>query len=348
MPGSRDANRVKGASDGLQNALNFVMTMKSVDDVQQVPTGQGYKAAGSGMVAPRVAVLRALMMPNGPERAIEHSNQALADRAMGSGRRPTMLVKRGIAYTLLGALEIARVDLAAAAEGAKANGRMDVVVLAEAEIALLDGRLGSWTTAATYAEDAVAVVRDIRLDHSALAAVVHVALAPVLLHHHRLDDAREEMKRVHLLSPLLDGGTPWLTVQVAIELARAHLALGETDAARAALGRVKAVVVKCPRLGSLIDDLRDVDDRLAAGSERVGGWAVKLTAAELRLLPYLATQLKFPEISSQLFITTHTVKSEAQHIYRKLNASSRTEAIERAVELGLLEPMLPLRTKLAG
>ena len=64
---------------------------------------------------------------------------------------------------------------------------------------------------------------------------------------------------------------------------------------------------------------------------------MSLTGAELRLLPFLATHLMFPEIASRLFISRNTVKTEAVSIYRKLGVSSRSEAIERAVEVGLLE-----------
>jgi LuxR family transcriptional regulator, maltose regulon positive regulatory protein len=53
--------------------------------------------------------------------------------------------------------------------------------------------------------------------------------------------------------------------------------------------------------------------------------------------PYLATHLTFPEIASRLFISRNTVKTQSVSIYRKLGAPSRSEAIERAVEVGLLE-----------
>ena len=76
---------------------------------------------------------------------------------------------------------------------------------------------------------------------------------------------------------------------------------------------------------------------MAATSGSDGAWAMSLTGAELRLLPYLATHLMFPEIASRLFISRNTVKTEAVSIYRKLGVSSRSEAIERAVEVGLLE-----------
>ena len=61
-----------------------------------------------------------------------------------------------------------------------------------------------------------------------------------------------------------------------------------------------------------------------------------LTKAELRLLPLLATHLTFPEIGDRLFISRHTVKTQAMAIYRKLGSSSRSEAVARAQETGLL------------
>jgi LuxR family maltose regulon positive regulatory protein len=51
----------------------------------------------------------------------------------------------------------------------------------------------------------------------------------------------------------------------------------------------------------------------------------------------LATHLSFPEIGAGLFLSPHTVKSQAMSIYRKLGASSRSQAVARSRELGLLE-----------
>jgi LuxR family maltose regulon positive regulatory protein len=61
-----------------------------------------------------------------------------------------------------------------------------------------------------------------------------------------------------------------------------------------------------------------------------------LTKAELRVLPLLATHMSFPEIGEQLFVSRHTIKSQATSIYRKLGSSTRSEAIARAHEIGLL------------
>jgi LuxR family transcriptional regulator, maltose regulon positive regulatory protein len=65
--------------------------------------------------------------------------------------------------------------------------------------------------------------------------------------------------------------------------------------------------------------------------------ASALTGAELRLLPLLSTHLSFPEIGEELFLSPNTIKSQSNSIYRKLGASSRSQAVTRARELGLLD-----------
>ena len=60
-----------------------------------------------------------------------------------------------------------------------------------------------------------------------------------------------------------------------------------------------------------------------------------LTAAELRVLKLLPTST-YPQIAAALFISRSTVKTHLQSVYHKLGVASRTEAIERAVDLRLL------------
>lgn len=71
------------------------------------------------------------------------------------------------------------------------------------------------------------------------------------------------------------------------------------------------------------------------------GWASSLTAAELRLLPLLSTHLTFRDIGERLYVSRNTVKTQAISIYRKLDVTSRGDAVARAVELGLVEPTGP-------
>ena len=57
----------------------------------------------------------------------------------------------------------------------------------------------------------------------------------------------------------------------------------------------------------------------------------------MRVLPMLATHLSFPAIGAEMFLSPHTVKSQAMSIYRKLGASSRHQAVTQARDLGLLD-----------
>ena len=58
-------------------------------------------------------------------------------------------------------------------------------------------------------------------------------------------------------------------------------------------------------------------------------------------MPFLSSHLSFREIGEQLFVSRNTVKTQAISIYRKLGVSSRSEAISRAADLGLVEPLAP-------
>ena len=92
-----------------------------------------------------------------------------------------------------------------------------------------------------------------------------------------------------------------------------------------------------PGLGNLTGEVRALRARLAADRSSSAAGASALTGAELRLLPMLATHLSFPEIAGELFLSRNTIKSQAISIYHKLGASSRSQAVARSRELGLLE-----------
>ena len=62
-----------------------------------------------------------------------------------------------------------------------------------------------------------------------------------------------------------------------------------------------------------------------------------LTTAELRVLRYLPTHLSFRQIGERLYLSRHTVKTEAISAYRKLGVNSRSDAVRQARELGILE-----------
>jgi LuxR family maltose regulon positive regulatory protein len=64
--------------------------------------------------------------------------------------------------------------------------------------------------------------------------------------------------------------------------------------------------------------------------------AEQLSARELAVLRLIAQGCSNQQISDQLFISLHTVKTHASHINSKLGVERRTQAVARAKEFGLL------------
>jgi LuxR family maltose regulon positive regulatory protein len=68
-----------------------------------------------------------------------------------------------------------------------------------------------------------------------------------------------------------------------------------------------------------------------------------LSKAETRVLRYLPTGLSVTEIAGQLYLSVNTVRTHMRHVYDKLGAHRRHEAVERARTLGLLAPSTGVR-----
>ena len=130
------------------------------------------------------------------------------------------------------------------------------------------------------------------------------------------------------------------TVEVGLELTRVHLALGEAARRPHRFRRDRARARAPPRPG-LSGRGGPRASRAPGGDLRAGRCLgdepdrCRAAAASLPRHPSHG-----PQIATRLFISRNTVKTEAVSIYRKLGASSRSEAIERAVEVGLLESSL--------
>jgi LuxR family transcriptional regulator, maltose regulon positive regulatory protein len=86
--------------------------------------------------------------------------------------------------------------------------------------------------------------------------------------------------------------------------------------------------------------LGDGVDELPVPIERLGATPSAqpdaLTVAELRVLRMLPSELSLVEIGSRLRLSSATVTTHAQAAYRKLAACSRSEAVKRARDVGLL------------
>jgi LuxR family transcriptional regulator, maltose regulon positive regulatory protein len=63
-----------------------------------------------------------------------------------------------------------------------------------------------------------------------------------------------------------------------------------------------------------------------------------LSRSEMRVLHYLPTNLSAREIARELSVSVNTVRTHMRHVFAKLDAHRRTDAVTRARALGLLAP----------
>jgi LuxR family maltose regulon positive regulatory protein len=167
--------------------------------------------------------------------------------------------------------------------------------------------------------------------------LAYAVQARTALHRGDIPGARQHLADAQRVRPTLTYALPHLAVQARIELAHVHLGLADIAGARTLMREIDEVLRRRPALGNLVGEARALRARLASERGSATPAASALTAAELRLLPLLLTHLSFPEIAAELFLSPHTIKSQANSVYRKLGASSRSQAVALAQELALLE-----------
>jgi LuxR family maltose regulon positive regulatory protein len=97
-------------------------------------------------------------------------------------------------------------------------------------------------------------------------------------------------------------------------------------------------VRRSPEAVVLTEWLERAHEQLADATAPAARPPASLTAAELRILGFLPTHLTFREIAERTFVSANTVKTQANAVYRKLDVSSRSEAVTRARSLGVLDP----------
>jgi LuxR family transcriptional regulator, maltose regulon positive regulatory protein len=244
---------------------------------------------------------------------------------------------RGVALILSGDLDGGDAALADAASLGQETGAHEVAAVALGQRSLMAIARGEWDRAEVLAGQARATLRRAGIEESYVTPLVCAVHARVAIHRGDSLAARQELASAQRVRPLLTYAIPHVAVQARIELIRVYLALADVPGASTLMREIEEVLRRRPDLGTLAAEAQALRTRLAAERRPGGQGASSLTTAELRLLPMLATHLSGPEIAAELFLSPHTVKSHQLSLYRKLGTSSRSQAIARARELGLLE-----------
>ncbi len=285
-----------------------------------------------------VTLVRAAMCTRGARAMLADAEHALEAMPGDHGWRPYGLLLQGTACALLGEHERSGAILGRAVTAAERLEAHDTRVLALAERSLLAAASGSRVEADDCALRARATGEEHGLEgHPGFA----LALALCARMHLRNGDwhaAQTAFGRAQRLLPELTCALPWLSIQARLELVAAFVMLRDGPSATALLAEVDLILSARPRVGRLRRDRDRAAADIAAIPAALGGQTVRLSRAELRLLPLLGTHLSFREIGAHLFLSRHTVKTQAISVYRKLGASSRREAVVEAARLALIEP----------
>jgi LuxR family maltose regulon positive regulatory protein len=282
-----------------------------------------------------VSYLRALLCRDGVDQMRDDAQRALAGLAPSSPYRATMLHTGGLAYLLEGDLDRADAALAHAADAAVGSGVVPFVPVVLATRGLVAAARDDWDLVDELARQAAAIMHESDFDDYWTSAFVYAWLARVALHQGDVALGRDRIGRAARLRGLLSYALPVVSVQALLEMGRAYVTLGDRAGGSAVLRQLGDILLQRPKLGSLVVEADDLRQDLESVQGGVPG-ASSLTTAELRLLPLLPTHLTFREIGERLYVSRHTVKTQAMSVYRKLGVSSRSEAIARLNALGLL------------
>ncbi len=185
----------------------------------------------------------------------------------------------------------------------------------------------------------------------------HITLAGVLLAR-RSADAVEQATALlrRLLDAADDGHRDGSTIEILVLLALAHSVAGDDVAATTSLTKALALAEPQWYVRTFLDAdpaLMDLLRPLAVASD---GYAARILASarsapsrrrsssnapdelsdrELDVLRLLRSDLSGPEVARELHVSLNTLRTHTKHIYTKLGATNRREAVTRAAELGL-------------
>jgi LuxR family maltose regulon positive regulatory protein len=207
-------------------------------------------------------------------------------------------------------------------------------------------------------------------DLTYLREMEYISLARILIAQGRLDEATTLLQR--LLKGAEAGGRTSRVIEILMLQALASQAGGDTIRAMATLERaltiaepggfIRIFVDEGPPMARLLHEMLSRAEALPHGivpdyiRRLVGAFPIvepehtdpsksqvpeselvePLTERELEVLKLIAEGLTNPEIATSLFLSLHTVKVHTRNIYGKLGVHSRTQAVARSQELGLL------------
>ncbi len=292
---------------------------------------------GSADIGAWLATLRAILMADGTEGLDADIERARATLAPVSPFMSSLRIAMVVRELVAGRLDAADALAREAEELQRARGALPGLTTTLGLRAVIAVDRTDAEAATRHVRDGQAIVEQSGLEEYVTSALLHAVGARLAAQRGDRATCSTLLGQVNRMRPLLTAVMPWYALYVRLQAIRAAIIVREPGTARSLLGEIDDVLRARPRMGALLAEVERVRTVVVGlrGAEP-GPWT--LTTAELRVLAYLPTHLTFREIAERLFLSPHTIKTQAMSTYAKLEANSRREAIERAVAVGLLDP----------
>jgi LuxR family maltose regulon positive regulatory protein len=192
--------------------------------------------------------------------------------------------------------------------------------------------------AEAVSREALDVIHGGELDEHPWAATAWVTHGILLGRRGDLDGAARAIERGLEFGERLRA---WqLTVYASLALAEVRRRQHEVAAARRLLSRARDILEALPDPGNGLERLEQAEKLLRLRGTRAERgtpapfW--ELSERELAVLRMLPSGLSQREIAAELYVSFNTVKAHVRSVFAKLGVSSRTEAVDRARDLGLV------------
>jgi LuxR family transcriptional regulator, maltose regulon positive regulatory protein len=295
------------------------------------PLANGMQSIESG-----IALIRSLILTKGLEVAREAGARAVELEPPASAWRRQALAGLGQAHYLLGDAAGASAAFEQARRVPDSSAQAPGAAMVLAYLAFLEIDAGRAASAERLARDALALLEERHLTDAPAAANPQLALGAALMLSSDGHGAVDHLERSAELSA--SHSPSYWHVHALLRLADARHRIGRHAEAREAFEAGRSELAVLPDSGILGPMLEETERLLDERHRREGFLGEPLSESEQRVLRLLADGRSLAEVAKELFLSLNTVKTHRRTIYRKLGATTREEALERAAELGLTAP----------
>ncbi len=323
-------------------ALSCAITVGLLGEVQrarryvvaaETAPWNGPGALGESTPEAALALVKALFGWDGARRMRAQARVAYDLEPVGATAHEAAALAMGCAAELLGHGTEAIDYLEEAA--ALGRRRAAITLIAQGQMARIMLEAGARGDARQRALDGLALAADLRLDEQTVSILLHATAAELTVAGADGDRARHRERALRLLPRTV--AFPWLGIQTRIILARSATARGDHVLGGVLLQEARRTLDRLADPGTLPGLLAREERALERALGGGGAIAEPISTGERRVLDLLPTHLSLEAIGAELHISRNTVKAHLRSVYRKLGVCRRSEAVEAARRLALLE-----------